>query len=119
MQNLREQVAALNDLVAQYRYPEAFDRFYDESVLNYENELPPLVGLAAEREAMTNFLTAVADQPHTAELKNVLVADDVSVSEWLYDFTHKDWGKRRYTQITVQRWKGGRVIHQRHHYATN
>ncbi len=117
MQTLNERVRDLNNLVAEFRYPEAFDKFYDESLLNYENEQAPMVGLQAEREAMAHFLNAVTNQ--SAELKTVIVADDTSVSEWLYDFTHKDWGPRRYTQITVQRWKAGKVIHQRHHYATN
>lgn len=117
MQSLNERVRELNNLVAEFRYPEAFDKFYDESLLNYENEQAPMVGLQAEREAMANFLNSITN--HSAELKTVIVADDTSVSEWLYDFTHKDWGHRRYTQITVQRWKDGNVVHQRHHYATN
>ncbi|MFD2569061.1 nuclear transport factor 2 family protein [Spirosoma soli] len=117
MQTLNERVQALNTLVAQFRYPEAFDQFYHESLLNYENEQAPMIGLQAEREAMEHFLNSVTNQ--SAELKTVIVADNTSVSEWLYDFTHKDWGRRHYTQITVQRWEDGKVVHQRHHYATN
>lgn len=116
MQSLNERVHKLNELVAEFRYPEAFDKFYEDSLLNYENEQPPLVGLQAERDAMANFLNSTTDR--SAELKTVIVADDMSVSEWLYGFTHKDWGTRRYTQITVQRWKNGKVVHQRHLYAT-
>jgi len=117
MQALNERVRELNELVAEFRYPEAFDKFYDESLLNYENEQAPMVGLQVEREAMANFLNSITNR--SAELKTVIVADDTSVSEWLYKFTHKDWGPRHYTQITVQRWKDGNVVHQRHHYATN
>lgn len=44
MQNLNERIRELNDLVKEYRYPEAFDRLYNESLLNYENEQAPMVG---------------------------------------------------------------------------
>lgn len=116
MENLAQRVNALNELVSEFRYPEAFDAFYDESVLNYENEQPPLVGLQAEREAMANYLASITNE--SAKRGVVIIADDTSVTEWLYEFTHKDWGHRKYTQITVQRWKDGKVILQRHHYAT-
>ena len=38
--------------------------------------------------------------------------------EWHFDYTHRDWGVRKYNQVTVQEWKDGRIISERFYYGS-
>jgi hypothetical protein len=44
------------------------------------------------------------------------VSEGVSVSEWFFDYTHKDFGSRTYTQLAVQRWKDGKIVEEKFYY---
>lgn len=35
---------------------------------------------------------------------------------WKYDYTHKEWGARNYTQVSVQHWKDGKIIKEQFFY---
>ena len=114
METLADNVKELNDLIRQFRFHEALDRFYADDILSVENENPPMVGLKAYREGATKYLSNISNQ--SAELKNVIVSDNMSVTEWRYKFDHKEWGKWDKVQVSVQRWKDGKIVHERHHY---
>jgi hypothetical protein len=51
-----------------------------------------------------------------AKLLNTIISDGVVASEWWFDYTHKDWGTRNYTQIAVQRWKDGKIVEEKFYY---
>jgi len=38
--------------------------------------------------------------------------------EWFFDYTHKDWGRRAYHQVSVQRWKNGKIVNERFYYGS-
>ena len=117
MDTLTELVNELNSLIKNFRFEEALDRFYDEDAILAENENPPVAGLVNYRVAAKKFIGNTSN--YSASLKNVIVSDNISVSEWHYEFDHKEWGKWDRTQISVQRWKNGKIVHERHHYAIN
>ena len=114
MQNLTEIVNELNHFIKEYRFLEALDRFYDEGVITVENEETPTVGLLAYREAAKRYIDSVSN--YSAELKSVITSDNMTVCEWHYKFDHKQWGKWDCIQLSLQRWKNGKIIHERHHY---
>ncbi|MGD1840298.1 MAG: nuclear transport factor 2 family protein [Thermonemataceae bacterium] len=112
----KEIIAAFNQLVENFEYDKAFDRFYHNTFVKHENENAPIVGLTPNRKAMQGFLAAISNQ--RATLLNLVISDDMSVAEWRYQFDHKDWGKKDFRQLSVQRWREGKIIHERHHYKT-
>ena len=114
--NLLQLVNELNSLIKEFKYEEALDKFYDENVLTCENENPPIVGLDAYKQRAKVFLPAISN--YSAELKNVIVSDDISVTEWNYKFDSTLAGHWNATQISVQRWKNRKIVHERHHYKT-
>lgn len=114
MKKLEERVNELNELVRQFRFEEALDKFYDEQIVSAENENPPTVGLANYKVAAQKYLSSISNA--SAQLKNVMVSDNLSVCEWHYIFDHKEWGHWDKTQLSVQRWKDGKIVHERHHY---
>ena len=114
MDALREKVNELNSLIEEFRYPEALDKFYHEELVTQENEEPPIVGLTNYKEAGKKFMSCISN--YSAQVKNVIISDRMSVTEWHYKFDHTMAGKWDRFQISVQRWKDGKIIHERHHW---
>lgn len=116
MNTLKERVAIFNNLVANFQYEAAHDQFYADTLIKHENEDAPTIGLANHRKEMEVFLKSIANE--SAVPLNVIVSDDMSITEWHYQFDHKDWGKRDFKEVSIQRWKDGLIIHERHLYKT-
>lgn len=116
MIDLKNKVAKLNELVAQFEYKNAHDKFYHKELIKHENEDAPTIGLDKHRNEMKVFLSKISNQ--SAKVLNVIVSDDISVTEWHYKFDHADWGKRDFKEVSIQRWKEGKIIHERHLYKT-
>ncbi len=116
MQNVKDSLRELNSLVEQNKLIEAMDKFYDENIIKYENEGPPIKGLKTYKQEVQDFIKSTTS--YFAEVKNVIASDDITVTEWHYKFYNKNNGSLDYSQVTLQRWKNGKIIHERHHYKT-
>lgn len=115
--SLKELVNELNSMVLRGEIMEAFEKYYADGVVMQENEQPPTVGKEANREREKQFLANVTEF-RGAEVKAVAVGDDVTMVEWFFDYTHKEWGKKIYHQIAVQRWRDCKIVHERFYYAS-
>ena len=115
--NLAKRVHQLNDLVAAFRYEVAHDTFYAPDLIKHENENAPTVGLPQHRREMKHFLIKISNA--SAVPLHTIVSDEMSVTEWHYRFDHLDWGPRDFKQLSIQRWKAGKITHERHHYKTD
>lgn len=114
--NLTQAVTSLNQLVADFKYKEAHQKYYHLDLVKHENEDAPTIGLANHKKEMEVFLSKISN--HSARLLNLVVSDDTTISEWHYQFDHEDWGKRDFKAVSIQRWKEDKVIHERHLYKT-
>jgi SnoaL-like domain len=114
--DLKANFADIKALVSQGKAMEAFEKYYADDVVMQENETPATVGKAANRARELDFFSKVAEF-RAAELKAVAFGEDVIISEWFLDYTHQEWGKVTHDQVSVQRWKDGKVIHERFYYA--
>lgn len=112
--NVKQLVQDLSQLIIQLKYFEAFDKFYDENIVTHENENPPLTGLAAYKDAAKAFLENISN--YKAVPKSFIVVDNISVCEWHYIFDHAKFGHWDKVQLSVQRWKDGKIIFERHYY---
>src|ERR1051325_9922852 len=90
----------LNTLVLNGKLIDAFEKYYHPEVQMQENDLPPTVSKEANRERELIFLDNVTDF-RKAEVKGIGIGDDISFVIWSYDYTHKEWGIRNYTQVSV------------------
>src|SRR5688500_12901717 len=115
METLKEKITELNNLVLEGKALEAFDKFYHPDVVMQENENHPTVGKEANRKREIEFLNNISEF-RGAEVKGVALADDISTVIWHYDYTHKDWGIRNYTQVSVQHWQDGLIIKEQFLY---
>jgi hypothetical protein len=105
----------LNNAILVGKALEAFETYYAEEVIMQENDAEPTIGKAANREREQAFLRAITDFRGAAVLA-AGVGDDTSFSQWHYDFTHAEWGERKYHQVAVRTWRDGKVIHEVFYY---
>ena len=115
--DLRARVEDLNRMILEGRVLAAHDKHYAEDVVQQENELEPTVGKAANRSREEAFLADVTDF-RAAEVRSVAVdpARDTTMVEWFFDYDHRAWGTRTFHQVAVQRWRDGRIVHERFYY---
>jgi hypothetical protein len=117
MQTLQKQVHDFNSLIEHLRFEEAHN-YYSDDIINVENEETPNIGLFAKIGKGKAFSENFTDI--SAQQKNSIISDDMSVTEWNYKFTNKHTGEKvDFNQLSLQRWKDGKIIHERHHYKTD
>ena len=116
MDNLRQNITQLNTMILQGRVLEAFDRFYHDDVVMQENDASPMIGKAANREREEEFHSSIVNF-RREEVLDVAIGDNVTMVKWAYDYTHKEWGDKKYTQVSVQHWADGKIIREQFFYA--
>jgi hypothetical protein len=112
---LLNKINHINELVLQGKAMEAFDLYYDDNVSMQENELEPTIGKEANRQREVDFFGSITEF-RGAEVLNVSAGEDVTMVEWHYDYTHKDWGVKNYKQVSVQKWKNGKIVSEKFYY---
>jgi len=116
MNTIAEKINHLNQLVLEGKMIQAFDMYYDDNVVMQENTMPPTIGKAANHQRELKFLSDVTEF-RGAKVLNVATGENVSFVTWQYDYTHKEWGVRNYTQVSVQYWKDGLIEKEQFFYA--
>jgi hypothetical protein len=115
MTTLKEKIVAINDLVLAGKALEAFEKFYHPDVIMQENENLPTVGKEANRLREIEFFGNITEF-RGAQVKDIALSEHHSTVIWHYDYTHKDWGVRNYTQVSVQHWQDGLIIKEQFFY---
>lgn len=115
MNALKEKISELNSLVLSGKALDAFEKFYHEDVVMQENEAVPTVGKAANLQREKEFFGNITEF-RGAEVKGIAIGDNLTTVIWSYDYTHKEWGVRKYTQVSVQHWQGGQIIREQFFY---
>jgi hypothetical protein len=116
MSTLKEKITELNSLVLSGKALDAFEKFYHPDVVMQENENAPTVSKDANRKREVEFFNSITDF-RGAEVKAVALGENLTTVIWRYDYTHKDWGVRNYTQVSVQHWQDGLIIKEQFFYA--
>ncbi len=107
--------AELNEAILNGKGLEAFESYYAEDVVMQENDAEPTVGKSANRTREQEFFGAITDF-RGAEVLASGSGEDVTFSHWYFDFTHRDWGERKYRQVAVRTWKNGKIVREVFHY---
>ena len=112
MSEFKATVAAFHGLIAQGKFMEALDLYYDERASSSDNEGPSVNGLEALRKAALGFLNNTSDMKTV--LENSIVIDNYSVAQWHYQFTNSKIGRVDYRQISVAHWENGKIVKEQH-----
>jgi ketosteroid isomerase-like protein len=105
----------LNQLVAQGKALDAFEKYYAEDVVMQENTDEPRRGRAACREAEAEFFASV-EKVHRLTFTRSAVGDGVTFTEWELDITFKSGQRMQQSQVSRRLWKNGQVVDERFYY---
>jgi hypothetical protein len=114
-QQIESSLKDLNNLVLEGKLLEAFEKHYHDDVAMQENNSLPVVGKDANRQREIEFVNNITEF-RGASVEGHAVGDAISFVVWNYDYTHKEWGVKQYTQVSVQNWKDGRIIKEQFFY---
>lgn len=114
MDTFNNKVQEFFALVQQFKFIEAVDQFYDENIISTDNNDEPVKGMEFFRTRVQNFLDNTEFEK--IELLSSITGDDLSAAHWHYVFTNKMYGKMDYKQMSVQRWKDGKIVQENHFY---
>lgn len=96
-------------------HAEAIEEFYTETASMQENNAAPRVGrdllVAHERQVL-----ARARSLRSTCVRPVLVAGDIVVIRWIFDFEWQDGSRTRMEELAYQRWDGERVAQEQFFY---
>ena len=112
---IEKAVQEINSLVIEGKLLEAFDKFYHEDVSMQENFLPPTKSKSVNRKREVEFLNNIVEF-REAKVNGVGIGDGISYVTWSYDYTHKEWGVKNYTQVSIQHWQDGKIIREQFIY---
>ncbi len=115
MQNVKHNVEQLNNMILEGKALDAFELYYDDEVVMQENSDEPTIGKDANRIKELDFFGSITAF-RGATVESVAIGENVSMVVWHYDYTHKQWGDRKYTQVAVQNWKEGKIIKEQFFY---
>ncbi|HVF81111.1 MAG TPA: nuclear transport factor 2 family protein [Flavisolibacter sp.] len=113
--DLRTNVDQLNQMILEGKTLDAFKKFYAPDVKMQDNDYPVREGFDTNLQYEEDFVNGLTEF-RGAKVLNTIISDDVAVIEWWLDFTHKDFGTRNYKQVTVQRWKNGKIVEEKFYY---
>jgi ketosteroid isomerase-like protein len=107
----------LLDWVRQGRILDAMDEFYADDVIMEEPMYGQTVGLAANREREEKFVASVKEF-RGFETPSVAVGEDCSIYENVMDWVDVDGNEMHVEQVSVARWRDGKIVHERFYYDT-
>ena len=107
----------LNALVINSKLMDAFEKYYHEEIEMQENSNPPVKGKDVNRKRELEFLANVTEF-RSASVNGTAVNNNISFVIWSYDYTHKEWGVRNYTQVSVQHWRDGKIVKEQFFYGS-
>lgn len=116
MQSFNEIVMEFNTLIHHQKFLEAIDQFYHPDIISQDNDKKATVGTESLRHEVRQFIANV--QIHKIELVSLVIENNLSVTNWYYSFTHKQYGSFDQHQFSIQRWNGNKIVQEHHMYAT-
>ena len=105
----------LDDAIFSGKAMEAFEELYDEDIVMQENTEPEYRGKAFNRKREQEFFATV-EAWHGGKVLAAAADGDVSFSESEMDVTLKGVGRIQMTQVSVRRWKNGKIVHERFYH---
>ena len=113
---IENSVHELNNLISEGKILKAFHTYYHDNVVMQENEAAPTIGKEANRQRELHSFGNISEF-RKAEVMGMAVGENQSYVTWHFDYIHKEWGLRNYTQIAVQTWKDGKIIKEQFFYS--
>ena len=115
--NLHQRLQGLLDHIRSGKVIEAMNEFYDHETVMQDNANPPTKGLAANIEREKQFLSGVKEWKGF-DVKVSAAGDHVTFYECSGDFIATNGQPVHMEQVSVAKWKNGKIVHERFYYDT-
>ena len=115
--NLHQRLQGLLDHIRSGKVIEAMNEFYDHETVMQDNANPPTKGLAANIEREKQFLSGVKEWKGF-DVKVSAAGDHVTFYECTMDFIATNGQPVHMEQVSVAKWKNGKIVHERFYYDT-
>lgn len=114
---VRRYLEQLNRMILEERLLEAFEKFCHEDVVMIEPGCEPRVGKEHNRQFEQDFLNRVIQWNHN-EILSACTNEEMGISMivWKFDVSMKDGTNINREQVTIQTWKGGKVMSEKFYY---
>ena len=117
---LLEQARDLQQIAAGPNVLDAIDTYYHDDVTIVEATGDTFHGRETQKGRMREW-HATIDEVHGGEIKAVAATETapgtgVALVESSFDATFKEGGRMQIEEVAVQRWKDGKVVHERFYY---
>jgi len=99
-------------MMMQGAFLEAFEAFYDETIVIQVNDDTPVIGKELNRISKKNQLSNIIDFKSAKPLK-VTIGEQSTMVEWHMNYVDKLHGEKCYTQVAVQDWSDGKIIKEK------
>lgn len=109
---------AVEDLIAKVvggKALDAFDRYYADDVTMQENEQPARIGKAACRAFEVDFLSKIK-AIRTYVCDGYVLSGNKAFVVYRIDADHADWGPLKMSEVAIQEWSSGKVVHEKFVY---
>ena len=115
--SIRDRVEDLNQMILNGQILDAFDKYYAQDVVMADNFSGNREGFKACREFEESFVANLKEF-RGAEVQHIEVDEESGLAfvKWHFDYVHEEWGHMDYVQVAVQRWKDGKIVHERFLY---
>lgn len=118
MPETQVRIHELLDYVRNGRIMDAMREFYADDVVMEEPAYGKTVGLEANLDREQKFVDSVAAFKGF-QTPAIAAGEGVSIYENAMDWTDTDGNDIHVEQVAVQRWEGGKIVHERFYYATS
>jgi hypothetical protein len=115
--NLQQRLDDLLNDIRQGKVIKAMNEFYDTGTVMQDNANPPTRGLAANIEREKQFMSGVKEWKGF-NVTAAGVGDNTSFYEATMDFIATNGQPVHMEQVSVAKWKNGKIVHERFYYDT-
>jgi len=111
-----ERAKDIYNKIGQGQLLEAFEHYYADNVVMTE-PMGTREGKVACRQYEEQFLNSVKEV-HGLEVKNIASDEEAGTTfiENVLDLTFKDGNRTQMEQVSVQKWEGDKIVHERFYY---
>lgn len=112
-----EKEQELQSMVGQGQMMEAFEKFYAENVVMEEPMAGRVEGKDANRQREVEFMGSIAEA-HGGGIGAIAANEEAgtTLTESWADFTFKDGNRMKIEEVSVKKWEGDQIVHERFYY---
>jgi len=115
--NLQQRLNDMFGYIRQGKIIEAMNEFYDKDTVMQENANPPTKGLGTNIEREKQAMSGVKELKRFT-ITASSVGDNVTFYESTSDFVTTGGEPGHVEQVSVAKWKNGKIVHERFYYDT-